>query len=332
MSTQKEYHSYDSKTQQELDIARTAILDEVAGLTSLSQKLDMAYLKAVDYLNNCKGRIIVSGIGKSGHIARKIAATFTSTGTPAYFLHPSEASHGDLGIVQEEDAILILSNSGETPELSDLITHTRRFNAPLIAITQKKESALAKAATVILEIPTVKEACPMGLAPTTSTVMMLALGDALAVSLLHRKGFGASDFKILHPGGQLGRKLLYVRELMRTGPKIPLSHTGTLMSEALIIMTQQAMGCIGIIDSAHKLQGVITDGDLRRHMGDQLLISKVEEIMTTNPKTIQPNALIAEAINIMNAARVTNLFVVENNSMKPLGILHIHDCLKMKVA
>ncbi len=317
----------------DVDVARRVLRTEIAGLEALAAELDGGFAAAVDMLARVRGRVTVTGMGKSGHVARKIAATFSSTGTPAQFVHPGEASHGDLGMIAENDAVLALSNSGDTTELADILAYTRRFRIPLIAMTRRHTSALAEAADVTLLLPPSAEACPMGLAPTTSTTMMMALGDALAVALLERKGFSASDFHALHPGGQLGRRLLRVADLMRQGDAMPLVPLGTVMSEAILTMTEKSLGCVGIIDAEGNLAGIITDGDLRRHMGGDLLRSTVEAIMSPAPKTIRPQALAAEALGRMNAPQrpITSLFVVDDEK-RPLGVVHIHDLLRAGVA
>lgn len=312
-------------------VARRVLRTEIAGLTALADGLDRRFAEAVDLLAATKGRVTVTGMGKSGHIARKIAATMASTGTPAQFVHPGEASHGDLGMIATGDAVLALSNSGDTAELSDIVAHTRRFRIPLVAMTRREASTLAEAADVALVIPASDEACPMGLTPTTSTTMMLAFGDALAVAMLERKGFSATDFQQLHPGGQLGRQLLTVKDIMHRGDAMPLVPLGTGMAEAIIVMTAKTFGCVGITDSKDKLVGIITDGDLRRHMGDTLLRSTVEKVMTKEPKTIRPQALAAEALGVMNRQSITSLFAVDAER-RPLGIVRIHDCLKAGIA
>jgi arabinose-5-phosphate isomerase len=279
----------------------------------------------------------VMGMGKSGHVGRKIAATLASTGTPALFVHPGEASHGDLGMIVPGDGVLALSNSGETAELADLIAHARRFGLPLVAVTARAGSALGGAADVALVLPEAEEACPMGLAPTTSTAMQMALGDALAVALLRRRGFTAADFHRFHPGGrlgaQLGARLKRVRDLMHTGADMPLGDAALPMAQALLVMTEKRFGCLGVIGSDGRLAGIVTDGDLRRHMGPDLLARAVGEIMTASPRTIGAEALAAEALHAMNAhARpVTALFVVDTAGM-PVGILHLHDLLRAGVA
>jgi arabinose-5-phosphate isomerase len=314
----------------DVSVARRVLRTEIAGLESLAASLDDAFTRTVDLLAAATGRVIVTGMGKSGHVARKIAATFASTGTPAQFVHPAEASHGDLGMIARKDAILALSNSGDTAELADIVAYSRRFAIPLAAMTMRDPSALAEQADVVLRLPSAAEACPMGLAPTTSTTMMLALGDALALALLNRRGFNESDFQRLHPGGQLGRRLLRVADLMHAGDAVPLVPCGMAMAEAILVMTQKTFGCVGITD-AGKLVGIITDGDLRRHMGDGLLRCSVENVMSRDPKTIRPQALAAEALGQMNALSITALFVMDDKA-RPIGIVRMHDCLAAGVA
>jgi arabinose-5-phosphate isomerase len=318
----------------DLDVARRVLRTEIAGLEALAAELDGGFAATVDLLAAVKGRVIVTGMGKSGHVARKIAATFSSTGTPAQFVHPGEASHGDLGAIAGNDAVLALSNSGHTAELDDIVAHCRRFRLPLIAMTAGDDSALAEAADARLLLPNAAEACPMGLAPTTSTTMMMALGDALAIALLERKGFSSRDFQVLHPCGRLGRRLLRVADVMRTDDAVPLAALGTGMSEAIPLMTEKALGCVGILDAERRLVGIITDGDLRRNMGERLFSSTVDQVMTPRPQTIRPQALAAEALGRMNApARpITSLFVVDEEEQQVLGILHIHDLLRAGVA
>lgn len=277
------------------------------------------------------GRVIVTGMGKSGHIGRKIASTLSSTGTPAYFVHPGEASHGDLGVISEKhDVILALSWSGETAELRHLVDYANRFSVALIAITSQPSSALAKAADIALILPAAQEACPNGLAPTTSTLIQLALGDALAVALLESRGFTALDFKALHPGGKLGASLTFIRDLMHSGEKLPLVKNGALMSNAIVEMSAKGFGCVGVLDDAGNLAGIITDGDLRRHMRADLLTSKVGDVMTKDPKSARPDQLASEVLERMNASNITALFVVENK--KPVGLVHLHDLLRIGVA
>lgn len=296
----------------------------------LSDALSAPFTEAVATLAENTGRVIVTGMGKSGHIGQKIAATFASTGTPAFFVHPSEASHGDLGMVTRGDVLLALSWSGETVELSNILTYARRFSVPLISITSSAKSALGRASDVVLELPAVEEACPHGLAPTATTTMQLALGDSLAVALLEARGFTAHDFKVFHPGGSLGAQLKLVEDIMHGGDSLPLAQAGMAMTDALVVMTQKAFGCLGVIDGKGKLIGVITDGDLRRHMGEALFEAKVGDVMTRNPKTITRKVLTSTALDQLNSLRITSLFVVEKS--KPVGIVHIHDLLRIGVA
>jgi len=312
-----------------LSLGRQVLRLEAEGLEALATALDEAFIHALELMERMTDRIIVTGMGKSGHVACKIAATLASTGTPAMFVHPAEASHGDLGMITNDDVVVALSNSGETTELADLINYTRRFRIPLIGITGRAESTLAHEADVALVLPNTPEACPMGLAPTTSTTVMLGLGDALAVALLERKGFTADDFRQLHPGGKLGHRLLRVSSLMHSGDELPLIGPNTTMAEALIRMTAKRFGCVGVIDAERHLTGVVTDGDLRRHMSPDLLRLSAGEVMTANPKTIRPDALAVEAISTMNELGITNLFVVDNK--QPVGIIHVHDCLRAGV-
>jgi arabinose-5-phosphate isomerase len=318
---------------QDLDAGRRVLRLEAQGLDALATSLGDGFTRVLDVLVAVTGRITVTGMGKSGHIARKIAATLASTGTPAQFVHPGEASHGDLGMIAPGDAVLAMSNSGDTTELNDIVLYTRRFAIPLVAMTAQAQSALAEAADATLILPQAPEACPMGLAPTTSTIMMLALGDAVAIALLERKGFSAKDFQVLHPGGSLGRKLLRVSEIMHGPEELPLCRPETPMAEAILTMTKGTFGCVGITRDDGELVGIITDGDLRRHMNPGLLEARAAEVMTGPPRTIRPQALAAEALGIMNGLRnerpITSLFVVEE--ARPVGILHIHDCLRAGV-
>jgi len=291
--------------------------------------LGSAFVAAVDLIHGAAGRLIVTGMGKSGHIGRKIAATFASTGAPAFFVHPGEASHGDLGMITADDLIMALSWSGETVELKDLIDYSRRFRIGLIGITANGESTLAKAADVALVLPMAREACPHNLAPTTSALMQLALGDALAVALLESRGFTALDFRALHPGGRLGAQLKFVRQIMRSGADVPLVPLGTLMSDAIVEMSSKSLGCVGITD-AGRLVGIITDGDLRRHMRPDLLDERVERIMTPHPKTVRPDQLVSEALELLNSLKITALMVVDAG--RPVGIIHFHDLLRAGVA
>ncbi len=314
----------------DLKAAARVLQSEADAILDLARSLGPPFVEALDILCAVEDRAVVSGMGKSGHIARKIAATMASTGTPAIFVHPAEASHGDLGMITPRDAVIALSNSGETPELGNLVDYTRRFAIPLIALTREPGSTLGQAADVVLAVPAAVEACPLGLAPTTSTTAMLALGDALAVALLERKGFTTEDFHRLHPGGKLGRRLLKVSDLMHTGEAIPLTRPETPMSDAILVMTSKRFGCIGVVDGDGRLAGIITDGDLRRNMGPDLLSRRAGEVSTANPKSIRPEALASEALGFMNASAITSLFVVEDD--RPVGILHVHDCLRAGVA
>ncbi len=314
--------------------ARRTLEIEEHGLSalreSLANGLGEPFERAVVTLAAAKGRVIVTGIGKSGHVGQKVAATFASTGTPAFFVHPSEASHGDLGMVMRDDVVLAMSWSGETVELKNVITYSRRFGVPLIAITSRADSTLGKAADVTLMLPKAKEACPHGLAPTTSTTMQLAIGDCLAVALLEAKGFSAHDFKVFHPGGSLGAQLKFVADVMHKGDALPLARDTDTMETALVAMTQKAFGCLGVTDRDGKLAGIITDGDLRRHMGPSLLTSPTAAIMTKRPKTVAPGMLASAALDVLNKSRITALFVVDKG--RPVGILHVHDLLRLGVA
>jgi arabinose-5-phosphate isomerase len=277
------------------------------------------------------GRVIVTGMGKSGHVGRKIAATLASTGQPAYFVHPGEASHGDLGMIQQGDVILALSWSGETSELADIITYSRRFQIGLISITSKLESALGSEADVCLALPKSEEACPNGLAPTTSTTMQLALGDALAVALLEAKGFTAQDFRVFHPGGKLGAKLTFVRDIMHRDERVPLVRLGAGMGEAVVQISAKGFGCVGVVDADGKLAGIVTDGDLRRHMRPDLMGAKVDDVMTRAPRTVTPETLGVEALEMLNSRKISAMLVVDQGNI-PCGIVHLHDLLRLGVA
>jgi len=323
----------------DLVVARRVLETEAQALVTLAGLLDGAFIEAVARLAAVKGRVIVTGMGKSGHVARKMAATLASTGTPAFFVHPGEASHGDLGMITDKDAVIALSNSGNTLELSDIVTYAKRFAIPLVAMTARANSALAEAADIALILPNAgegaPEACPMGLAPTTSTTLMMALGDALAVALLERKGFSSSDFKLLHPGGALGKRLLRVSDLMHGPEELPLCKPETVMSEAILAMTAGRFGCVGVVNETKRLVGIITDGDLRRHMDADILQMSAGEIMTPKPRTIRASALAAEAVSFMNTSTPPFLcvFVVDEAGPpeRPVGILHMHDCLRAGV-
>lgn len=310
---------------------RRVLLAEAEALRTLATSLGSEFSAAVTLMTAAKGRIVISGMGKSGHIARKIAATLASTGTPAMFVHPGEASHGDLGMVTSDDVVIAISNSGETHELSDIIAYTRRYSLPLIGITSGPRSALAEAADVLLLLPPEPEVCPMGLAPTTSTTMTIALGDALAVAVLEHKGFTAEDFRNFHPGGKLGSRLKRVAQLMHSGSALPLVSPETLMAEALSVMSAKSFGCVGVVDEDGRLIGIFTDGDLRRNIRTSLTSEPISAVMTTNPLTIDGRMLAAEALNILNDKKRTQLFVVDSEQ-KPIGLLHIHDLLRAGVA
>jgi arabinose-5-phosphate isomerase len=297
---------------------------------ALRSDLGEPFARAADLILGAKGRLIVTGLGKSGHIGRKIAATFASTGTPAFFVHAAEAGHGDLGMITTDDVILALSWSGEQPEMKALTSYAKRFRIPLIAMTADHDSTLSQAADVALTLPKAREACPHNLAPTTSSLMMLALGDALAIALLEGRGFTSVDFSVLHPGGKLGAMLKHIGDIMHTGAAVPLKPLGTSMSEALVEMTSKGFGCVGIVDARGAVVGIVTDGDLRRHMGPGLMTALVDNVMTKNPKTIRSTLLASEALEVLNASKITALIVTEAN--KPIGIVHMHDLLRAGVA
>lgn len=297
---------------------------------TLAGDLGRALDAAVSTILAARGRLIVTGMGKSGHICRKIAATMASTGTPAYFVHPAEAGHGDLGMITADDVVLAASWSGESTELAAIIAFAGRFKVPLIAITSNAGSTLGRAADLVLELPKAEEACPHGLAPTTSTVLQLALGDALAIALLEGRGFTAQDFGVFHPGGKLGASLRLVRDVMHGGEAMPLVATGTAMSDALAVMTAKRLGCVGIVDADGRLAGMITDGDIRRNLSGTLPMRRVDEIMTTRPKTVRPDTLLARAIEMLSSSAITALFVLDEG--RPVGIVHMHDLLRAGVA
>jgi arabinose-5-phosphate isomerase len=326
----------DSNRTGDIDAALRVLSTEADGLHSLEAALRGpmadAFIKAGEVIENARGRVIVTGMGKSGHVARKIAATMASVGTPAQFVHPGEASHGDLGMITPRDAVIALSNSGETPELSDIVSYCSRFEIPLIAMTGRNGNALTDAATVALVLPATPEACPLGLAPTTSTTMMLALGDALAVAQLERKGFTSDDFQILHPGGKLAQRLLRVSDIMHAGDDMPLVGPDDRMADVLIVMTAKRHGCAGVVGADGTLVGVITDGDLRRHMENGLVDRSAADVMTPNPRTIRPEALAAEALAYMTNSRprFNGVFAVRDGA--PVGFVHLHDCLAAGVA
>jgi arabinose-5-phosphate isomerase len=305
--------------------------DGVAALAAaMCDGLGAPFVAAVETIRNARGRVIVTGMGKSGHVGRKIAATLASTGTPAFFVHAADASHGDLGMITSDDVMLALSWSGETEELKDLINYSRRFRIALIAVTSSADSTLGKAADVVLAMPESREACPHNLAPTTSSLMQLAIGDALAIALLESRGFTAVDFGVFHPRGQLGAALKFVRDIMHAGAAVPLIRRGAPMSEAIVEMSAKGFGCVAVTDAGGKLAGVITDGDLRRHMRGDLLQAPVDEVMTVSPKVVRPDQLASEALQLLNSSKITALVVVEAG--RPVGIVHFHDLLRAGVA
>lgn len=318
----------------EIESALRTLEAEGSGIAALAAAihngLGAAFVAAVELIRAATGRVIVTGMGKSGHIGRKVASSLASTGTPAFFVHPGEASHGDLGMITANDVIMALSWSGETAELKDLIDYSRRFRIPLLAVTANAASTIGGAADVVLTLPPAREACPHNLAPTTSALMQLALGDALAIALLESRGFTALDFRIYHPGGRLGAMLKFVRDVMHTGTRVPLVRLGTRMSEAIVEMSAKGLGCVGITDSRDLLVGIITDGDLRRRMRADLATDLVDDIMTRAPKTVRPDQLVSEVIELLNASKINVVIVVEAG--RPIGIVHVHDLLRAGVA
>jgi arabinose-5-phosphate isomerase len=315
--------------------AKEVLKIEAEGILHVMEKVDDSIVRAVEVINNAKGKVIVTGMGKSGYVGRKIASTLASTGTPAFFLHPAEAYHGDMGMANKDDVFLVISNSGETEEIIRLLPIIKRLGATLIAMTGKPSSTLASRSDIVLDVGIEREACSLGLAPTTSTTAAMAMGDALAISLLEMKGFSKVDFATLHPGGSLGRKLLLkVEDLMHTGDAIPMVHKDTLMREALFEITSKTLGVTGVADDEGRLIGVITDGDLRRAMekGDGILNEKASSVMTRNPKCIEKDALAVDALNKMQHFSITSLFVIKDRESKKLeGIIHIHDLLRARV-
>lgn len=319
--------SVSSELRPDLQEAYRVLDIEAAGLQALKKHLNGDFTQAVDILMATTGRVVITGVGKSGHIGRKISATLASTGTPSFFIHPVEASHGDLGMLMKGDSLIALSNSGETKELAEIIAFARSNHLPIIAVTKEPSSTLARMAEVCLLLPSTPEACPLELAPTTSSLATLALGDALAMVLLKRRGFTPKDFGRLHPGGKLGARLIRLDKIMHRQDKLPLITPFLLMKETLLVMTSKALGCAGVIDETGKLIGIVTDGDLRRHMGPQLLEKQACEIMTRNPKTLSPDTLLEEATTFMNERSISGIFVVDEQS-RPIGFVHLHDCLK----
>ena len=325
-----------------LDVQQSQMdLDRISAIKTIESEIDTIrrlkdsvraenLTKALDFMQNSKGRIIITGMGKSGHIGRKIAASLASTGTPSFFVHPAEASHGDLGMITEDDVVIAISNSGESRELIDILNYCKRFGIKLIAITKNSESSLGKAGDVVLELPNNGEACPLGLAPTSSTTATLVLGDILTIGMIERKGFSKEDFNDRHPGGKLGSILKRVSDLMHVGQEMPILDENANMQAVLLEMTSKRLGCVGFVNQAGDLTGILTDGDLRRCLSAKISEEKAVDLMTRNPKTISPNAMTAEALKIMHDKKITNLFVLENK--KPVGVIHIHDLLNNGVA
>lgn len=317
-----------------IDSAVRTVVTEQAGLADLARALDNGlaepFAESINALRKISGRVIVTGVGKSGHIGSKIAATLASTGTPAFFVHPVEANHGDLGMIARDDLIIAMSWSGETRELKGIVAYSKRFSIPLIAITSGRDSALAREADIVLCVPKANEACPHGLAPTTSTLMMLVMGDALAIALLEARGFTADNFRTFHPGGQLGASLTKISDIMHTGNRLPLVGSGTGMRDAILEISQKGFGCVGIVAEDGSLAGLVTDGDLRRHIDADLLGMSVNEVMTVDPKTIAPDTLAATALQIVNSSAITNIMVTDDN--RPVGIVHLHDLLRIGTA
>ncbi len=340
-ATQQNFKEEENKKKENssLDIGIRVLKDEIAGLQALMNSLDGSFTKAVEVIHDMKnqpgrpGRLIVAGIGKSGHVGRKLAATLSSTGTPSFFVHAGEASHGDLGMVTQADIVLMLSNSGENSELSDLIHYSRRHNITLIAVTSNPESTLARHSDIVLQLPKIPEACPNGMAPTTSTTMMMALGDAMAVALLERMGLTKEQFGAFHPGGKLGQKLMKVREIMHGYENLPIVPENAKMDQAVIMLTEKNLGSVIIVDENNEMLGIVTDGDLKRHMAPDLLQKPVTSIMSTSPKTIEADALAVEALNIMTKTPgqyITSLIVTDNGKMA--GMIRLQDCLQAGIA
>lgn len=339
MSASYNYIVEEAEAETSLNIARAALQVEIDGMQEMLESLDQSFVDAVDVIDKMKGtragRLIVTGMGKSGHIARKMAATFSSTGTPSMFVHPGEASHGDMGMITNDDVVIALSNSGEAPELSDIIAYTRRFSIPLIAMTANPQSALGRHGDICLSVPRAPEACPHGLAPTTSTTMMIAMGDALAVTLLKKMNLTQEQYKVFHPGGKLGQKLMNVSEVMDSFEELPLVHESMLMSDALLVMTEKNLGCLIVLEegSTNTVKGIVTDGDLKRHMNADLLSKKAGDIMTENPKAIKGDCLAAQAVDVMTtkfAQPITSLLVEDDNG-GVCGLIRLQACLKMGI-
>jgi arabinose-5-phosphate isomerase len=307
--------------------AKKTLLTEIKELKNISKIFDNNFYKAVTLLSKIKGRVIVTGIGKSAHIGNKFSATLTSTGTASYFIHATEASHGDLGAIKKNDCIIAISNSGETSELGNIINYSKRFDIPLISISSNTRSTLSKNSSISIIYKKPIEACPLNLAPTSSTTVSLVIGDCIAMSLLELKGFKSSQFKTFHPGGNLGKDLKKIYEIMHIGKSIPIARENEKMSTALITMTKKSFGCIGVINSKKNLIGIITDGDLRRNVKKNLFLLKAKELMTKNPTTGDKNMFVGEALNLINSKKITSLFICNKN--KPIGIIHVHDLLRL---
>ncbi len=307
--------------------AKKAFSKELGSIKTLTSSFNQNFYKAVETIHELKGRVIVTGVGKSAHIGNKISATLTSTGTPSYFIHATEASHGDLGSIKKNDCVVAISNSGETSELNNIIQFTKRFNIILISISSNSKGTLHKNSSIGILYKKPVEACPLNLAPTTSTTMSMIIGDCLAISLLELKGFKSNNFKNLHPGGNIGKDLKHVSEIMHSKSSLPLARLEEKMSKALLTMTKKSFGCIGVIDKKNNMVGIITDGDLRRKLNSKFFYKKAEDIMTKNPTVADKNMLVGEALNLMNRRKITSLFICENN--KPVGIVHVHDLLRL---
>ncbi|ANL35757.1 KpsF/GutQ family sugar-phosphate isomerase [Rhizobium phaseoli] len=318
-----------------LESAKRTIEIERRGLEALEQALDNGlagpFTRAIEVIGDISGRVIVTGVGKSGHIGAKLAATFASTGTPAFFVHAAEANHGDLGMIARDDVVLAISKGGESAELKSIISYTRRFSIPLIALTCGESSSLATAADIVLLVPNEQEACPNGLAPTTSTLMQLALGDALAVALLEARGFTATDFHVFHPGGKLGASLTHVADIMHTGERLPLVAKGTPMPDAITVLSRKHFGCVGVLDEEGRLCGIVTEGDMARNLTRNLAELAVDDIMTKTPKTVKPTMLATAALALLNQHSIGALIVIDDDR-RPLGLVHFHDLLRIGVA
>lgn len=318
------------EVQKDIECAKRTIDREIDTILKLKESLNESFTQALDVMQNAKGRIIITGMGKSGHIGKKIAASLASTGTPSFFVHPAEASHGDLGMITENDVVIAISNSGESKELVDILNYCKRFGIKLISITKNPDSSLGKAGDIVLLLPNNGEACPLGLAPTSSTTATLVLGDILTAGLIERKGFTKADFNSRHPGGKLGSILQKVSDLMHTGTEMPILEENSDMQRVLLEMTSKRLGCVGFINSRGEFTGMLTDGDLRRCLSPQILQEKAINLMTKSPKTISKDVMASEAMKIMHDKKITNIFILENQ--KPIGVIHIHDLLNNGVA